>query len=125
MAFTAQTVAANRPEVAPAWRYLRVRYGILTLLCLMYFIAYIDRVNISVAAPLMSKELSLSKTELGLVFSVFAYPYTVMQIAGGWLGDRYGPRLVLFVLAVIWSVATILTGFIGGLTSLVAMRVLL
>ena len=59
------------------------------------------------------------------MFSVFAYPYTVMQIAGGWLGDRYGPRLVLFVLAVIWSVATILTGFIGGLTSLVAMRVLL
>ena len=90
----------TRPISAPAPIYLRSRFAVLFLLSLMYFIAYIDRTNISVAAPLISKELGIDKTQLGLIFSIFAYPYTVMQITGGWLADRYGPRLVLFVLCV-------------------------
>lgn len=106
-------------------KYFKVRYLILGLLCLMYFISYVDRVNISVAAPLMKKELGLSSTELGLVFSAFAYPYAAMQIFGGWLADRFGPRLVLTVLSVIWAIATMLTGFAWGLTSLIVFRVLL
>ena len=74
---------------------LKIRHLILFVLCLMYFIAYVDRVNISVAAPTMRKELGLTPTELGLIFSAFAYPYAAMQIAGGWMSDRFGPRLVL------------------------------
>jgi sugar phosphate permease len=113
-----------RPTAAPAAIYLRVRFAILLSLSLMYFIAYIDRTNISVAAPLMATELGLTKTQLGWVFSAFAYPYTVMQIAGGWLADRFGPRLVLLVLCLVWSAATFLTGTVGGAVSLVVMRVL-
>jgi sugar phosphate permease len=112
-----------RSTAAPAARYMRVRFAILLSLSLMYFIAYIDRTNISVAAPLMAKELGLDKTQLGFVFSVFAYPYTVMQIAGGWLADRFGPRLVLLLLCLVWSAATFLTGTVGGALSLVVMRV--
>lgn len=104
---------------------MKVRYLILGILCLMYFIAYIDRVNISVAGPLLRKEMGLSATQLGLVFSAFAYPYAAMQIFGGWLSDKYGPRLVLTVLSILWAVATILTGFAWGLTSLIVFRVLL
>ena len=115
---------APRPVAAPAPVYLRVRFAILLSLSLMYFIAYIDRTNISVAAPLMANELGLTKTQLGFVFSIFAYPYTVMQITGGWLADRFGPRLVLLVLCLIWSAATFLTGTVGGAASLVVMRVL-
>jgi MFS family permease len=55
----------------------------------MYCITYIDRVNISVAAPLLRKELELSATQLGFVFSVFAYPYAAMQIVSGWLADKF------------------------------------
>ena len=103
----------------------KVRHAILAVLCLMYFIAYVDRVNISVAAPLLRKEMGLTATELGLIFSAFAYPYAAMQIFGGWLSDKFGPRLVLAVLSIIWAVATILTGFAWGLGSLIVFRVLL
>jgi sugar phosphate permease len=71
---------------------VRIRGVILFVLCLMYFVAYVDRVNISVAGPTMRKELGLTPTELGFIFSAFAYPYAAMQIAGGWAADRFGPR---------------------------------
>jgi len=53
---------------------------ILLLLCLMYMILYIDRVNISTAAPLIKANLGLSNTQLGLAFSAFAYPYALFQL---------------------------------------------
>jgi sugar phosphate permease len=106
-------------------RFMKCRYLILGILCLMYFIAYVDRVNISVAAPLIRKEWGLSASELGLVFSAFAVPYTLMQIAGGWLADKLGPRLVLALLSLLWGVATIMTGLAWGVASLVVFRLLL
>lgn len=106
-------------------RFLKVRYLILAVMCLMYFIAYIDRVNIAVAGPLIKQEFGLSPTQLGIVFSAFAYPYAAMQIFGGWCADRFGPRLVLTVLSIIWAVATILCGFAWGLTSLLVFRFVL
>jgi sugar phosphate permease len=90
----------------------------------MYFIAYVDRVNISVAGPTMRKALGLTPTELGLIFSAFAYPYAAMQIVGGWMSDRFGPRIVLAGLSLLWATATILTGFSWGVASLVAFRLL-
>ncbi len=106
-------------------RIVKVRHLILAVMCLMYFIAYIDRVNIAVAGPLIRREFGLSPTQLGVVFSAFAYPYAAMQIFGGWCADRFGPRLVLAVLSVIWAVATILCGFAWGLTSLLMFRFVL
>ena len=103
---------------------LKVRHLILFVLCLMYFIAYIDRVNISVAAPTMRKELGLTPIDLGLIFSAFAYPYAAMQIAGGWMADRFGPRRVLAALSLLWATATILTGLSWSVASLVVFRVL-
>ena len=60
------------------------------MLCVMYFITYVDRVNIGTAASEIQKELHLSNTQLGLVFSAFAYPYLLFQVIGGWVGDRFG-----------------------------------
>jgi sugar phosphate permease len=98
---------------------------VLLIICLMYLITYIDRVNIGTAAPAMQKELGLSNVELGLAFSAFAYPYAFFQIAGGWLGDRLGPRMTLLICGTIWSAATVLMGFVEGAMSLVAVRFLL
>jgi sugar phosphate permease len=98
---------------------------VLGLLCAMYLITYVDRVNIATAASEIRRDLSLSNTQLGFVFSAFAYPYLFFQIFGGWMGDRVGPRITLFVCGVIWATATILTGLAGGVASLVAMRLLL
>jgi sugar phosphate permease len=103
---------------------VKIRHVILFVLCLMYFIAYIDRVNISVAGPMMRKELGLTPTELGLIFSAFAYPYAAMQIAGGWASDRFGPRLVLAALSLLWAAGTILTGLSWSVASLVLFRIL-
>jgi len=98
---------------------------VLGLLCAMYLITYVDRVNIATAARDIRRELSLSNTQLGLVFSAFAYPYLLFQIFGGWVGDRVGPRLTLFVCGLVWAAATIFTGLAASLTSLLLMRILL
>jgi MFS family permease len=98
---------------------------VLLIICLMYLVTYIDRVNIATAAPPMQKDLGLTNIELGFAISAFAYPYAFFQIAGGWLGDRLGPRMTLLICGTIWSVATVLIGFVEGALSLVLARLLL
>ncbi|MBZ5789678.1 MFS transporter [Burkholderia contaminans] len=98
---------------------------VLVMLCVMYFITYLDRVNVSTAAAGFGKEFGLNKTEIGLVFSAFAYPYLVFQIIGGWVSDRFGARRTLLACGLLWAVATLLTGMAGGLASLLAARLLL
>ena len=107
----------------PAWR--SVANQVLFLLCLMYMIFYIDRVNISTAAPLIKADLGLSNTQLGLAFSAFAYPYALFQLIGGWLADKFGPRATLGVSGLVVCISTVLTGAVGGLGSLFAVRLAL
>lgn len=104
---------------------LRATSVVLVMLCLMYFITYLDRVNVSTAASGFGKEFNLSKTQIGLVFSAFAYPYLIFQIIGGWVSDKFGARRTLIWCGLVWSVGTILTGFAGGLVSLLMARLLL
>ena len=99
--------------------------AILLLLCVMYLIFYVDRVNISTAAPLIKSDLHLSNTQLGLAFSAFAYPYALFQLIGGWLGDKFGPRRILGLSGLIVCAATALTGLVGGLASLFLARLAL
>jgi len=104
---------------------LKATHVVLALLCIMYFITYVDRVNIGTAASEIQKEFHLSNTQLGLVFSAFAYPYLLFQVIGGWVGDRFGPRRTLFWCGLIWAVATIMTGFVTGIVTLFIARVAL
>ena len=91
----------------------------------MYGITYIDRVNVSTAASVFQRDLNLSNTQVGLVFSAFAYPYLIFQIIGGWVSDRFGARMTLTVSGVIWAGATIYMGLAGGLAAMLVARVLL
>ena len=104
---------------------LQVSGWVLLLLCLMYLILYVDRVNISTAAPLIKADLALTNTQLGLAFSAFAYPYALFQLVGGWLGDKFGARATLGVCGLIVCAATAATGAVGGLASLFAARLAL
>jgi MFS family permease len=106
-------------------RKLSVSNTVLLIICLMYLILYVDRVNISTAAPLIKAELGLNNAQLGLAFSAFAYPYAAFQLIGGYFGDKFGPRLTLCVCALIVCVATAATGVVGGLASLFAARLAL
>jgi sugar phosphate permease len=91
----------------------------------MYAITYIDRVNVSTAASVFKKDLHLTNAQVGLIFSAFAYPYLILQIIGGWISDRFGARLTLTVSAIIWATATLFTGLVGGLASMLVARVML
>src|SRR5438270_3478344 len=99
--------------------------GVLGLICLMYAITYIDRVNVSTAASVFKQDLHLTNAQIGLVFSAFAYPYLIFQVIGGWVSDRFGARLTLTVSANIWAGATLLTGLVGTLATMLFARVLL
>ena len=103
-------------------RTSHVRWFVLGIISLMYMITYIDRSNISVAAPSIAKEFSLSKIDLGLVFSAFIWAYAIGQIPGGWLADRFGPRRVLLFLVPFWSLMTSATALATGFTSLFGIR---
>ena len=108
----------------PSFKRPKPTAVVLGLLCVMYLITYVDRVNISTAADSIKGELSLSNTQLGFLQSAFGYPYLIFQIFGGWIGDRFGPRRTLFLCGLIWASATILTGFAGGLTTLFICRLM-
>lgn len=118
----AGTVPTQRP---PLTRMFKGAPGtVFLLLCLMYFIEYIDRVNLSVAAPVLKAELHLSNTELGLALSAFGYCYAAFQMIGGFAGDRFGPRITLTFCGILWAAGTLLTGLAGGLGGLVLARLL-
>jgi MFS family permease len=107
--------AKSKPSFAPA----------LILLGLAIVINYIDRGNLSIAAPLVQTELGLSATRLGLLFSAFFYSYTALQFVVGGVVDRFGANRVLSAGLLVWSVATIATGFAGGFAVLLSLRLLL
>ncbi|MDR3563978.1 MAG: MFS transporter [Negativicutes bacterium] len=102
----------------------RVRFLVLAMVCLLCCIAYLDRVNISVAAPAIMQEFHINKLELGAVFAAFSVGYVLLQIPIGRLGDNLGPRTVLTGLVTFWSIITGLTGLATNLFSLVAARFL-
>ena len=87
-------------------------------------ITYIDRVCISQAAPNIRRELVLSETQMGWVFSAFTISYALFEIPGGWMGDRYGPRSVLMKVVVMWSIFTAATGAAWNFVSMVVCRFL-
>ncbi len=112
----------------------QVRWQILGLLFLISVVTYIDRVNISVAGKEMMPALGLSNVQMGTVFSAFVLGYALFQIPGGWLGDWWGPRRVLTLALLWWSLFTILTAeagnlffssFLGVLGSLILIRLLI
>jgi MFS family permease len=86
------------------------------------FITYLDRVAISVAAPLMQADLHLTQIQFGLVFTVFYIAYGVMELPSAWLGDRWGQRLMLVRIVSGWSLFTMLTGAARSLNSLLVIR---
>ncbi len=105
-------------------RATRGRWYILVLISLMYLITYLDRVNISTAAPQISKEFGFDKITMGAIFSAFVWAYAMFQVPGGWLGDRFGPRKVLTVIVGYWSIMTALTAYASGAVSFIVLRFL-
>src|SRR5208282_3496866 len=102
----------------------RGRWYVLLLISVMYLITYLDRVNISTAAPLISKEFGFDKVTMGVIFSAFVWAYALFQVPGGWLSDRFGARKVLGSVVGYWSIMTALTGAAFSATSFIVIRFL-
>jgi MFS family permease len=88
----------------------RRRFGVYFLLFLFNIIAYVDRVNISVAGKPIAAELHLSPVALGYLFSSFFWAYVITMLPGGKLIDRWGPHIMASIATTVWSVAQMLTG---------------
>ena len=97
----------------------------LFLLFVAVAINYVDRGNLSIAAPLLKEEWHLNASALGALFSAFFWTYTAMQFVNGWVVDRFDPCRVLMLGFLIWSLATALTGLCTGFVMLLSLRLLL
>src|SRR6202023_3024120 len=106
-------------------RRFNVPTTVLLIICLMYLILYVDRVNIATAAPLIKADLGLSNTQLGMAFSAFAIPYALFQLIGGWIGDKLATRMTRSACCAMVGLSTMLTGAAGDFVSLFAVRLAL
>ena len=103
----------------------RTTARVVMLVTACVFINYVDRGNFATTETLITDELRLSATQLGVLLSAFYYGYVVCMPGMGWLAERYGARRVLAAGLTLWSIATLLTGFAGSFATLLGLRILL
>jgi MFS transporter, ACS family, D-galactonate transporter len=118
-------VATENIEPSAGFRFGSARWGMMALLMVSIAINYIDRGSLSIAAPVLSKELSLTPEQIGLLLSAFFWSYAGFQIVAGWLADRYSVTVVLGVGYFFWSSITLLTAFANTFAALLVLRILL
>jgi ACS family glucarate transporter-like MFS transporter len=102
----------------------RVRWMILAVLFAVTTINYADRATIAIAGPELKKLLGLSASQMGWVFSAFAWSYVLAQLPGGWLLDRFGSKITYFFSIFLWSLFTMFMGGVGFFTGAAAVTAL-
>src|SRR3982751_6354427 len=100
----------------------KIRYHILFLIFITVVINYMDRSNLAVAASAIGKEYKFSSVQMGLLLSAFSWTYILFQVPGGMLVKRYAPRAFYAVSLILWSVFTVMQGFVSGFISLFGLR---
>jgi MFS family permease len=98
------------------------RYWVFFLLFLFNAIAYVDRVNMSVAGKPIAHEFGLSPIALGYLFSSFLWAYVLMMLPGGRLIDHWGTHVMASVAAAVWSAAQMTTGMVGSFATMLLAR---
>ncbi|MGD0618305.1 MAG: MFS transporter [Bryobacteraceae bacterium] len=98
---------------------------VLALLALSVFINYVDRGNLSIAAPMLKDELHLTASQLGILLSAFFWTYACLQPFAGWIVDRWNVNWVFAAGFFIWSAATATTGIVHVFAVLLILRLLL
>jgi MFS family permease len=106
--------------IQPVSSTARASNMIILLMFALSVLSYVDRTAISIAGPTLIKEFGFSETQMGSIYSVFILSYALCMFPGGWLADRYGPRLILALTSMGAALFTALTAF-AGLPMLAAM----
>lgn len=112
------------PNSAPTLR-TTAPHVLVGLMALSLFINYIDRGNLATGATQIRADLGLSATAYGALAAAFYFAYALFQLPAGALSDRIGGKLVLGIGALLWSVSTLLTGFVEGFLGLFVLRLML
>src|ERR1700712_2214144 len=101
--------------------------ALIALMTASMFINYIDRSNLSVAAPLLQKNLHYTSQQIGLLSSAFFWTYALLQLVGisGWISDRFPVGTVFAVSFFVWSAATAASGLVTSFAAFFAMRLVL
>ncbi|WP_273402674.1 MFS transporter [Actinobacillus porcinus] len=102
-----------------------IRWFVFGVIFLLVVINLIDRISLSIAMPTIAKEFDLSPTTQGLILSSFFWAYALLQIPGGWLIDKYGPRKIITGSTVLWGIFQTLAAFATGGISLLLTRFML
>ncbi len=100
------------------------RFPIILLLFSAGVINYLDRSALSIAAPFIQQDLTLSATQMGLIFSSFSVGYAVFNFLGGVASDRYGAKLTLCTAMIVWSLFSGAVALAFGFVSLLIIRIL-
>lgn len=105
-------------------RPTRVRYLLLGVATANAFLLYLDRICMGavVQSAGFLEEFAMDKDRVGDVLASFFLAYALGQMPAGWLADRFGPRKMLAIYVLLWSLFTALTGAVGGLMALVFVR---
>ncbi len=98
------------------------RFVVLAGLCAAAALSYVSRNAIAVAESTVRGDLGLTKEQSGWLMSAFFISYSVCQIPGAWVGQRFGARRALPAFAIVWSIATAATA-LGGFVNVLVMRV--
>src|ERR1017187_10716516 len=98
----------------------RREWVVVLLLVISVIINYVDRSNLSIAAPVIQRQFALSSLRIGMLLSAFFWTYALLQISGvaGWLSDRFPVGWVMVGGYALWSCATVLTGLTSSFTAL-------
>ncbi len=105
----------------PQGRWLHI----LPVVFIMYTIAYVDRTNISMAIPSMSRDLHLTSTQAGSAAGIFFWGYLLLQIPGGYLAEHWSAKRFVSVLLVAWGACSVGCAFVHTPHQLLVMRLLL
>ncbi|HUI95592.1 MAG TPA: MFS transporter [Xanthobacteraceae bacterium] len=114
----------GRDSSGAAERKTFIRWLIVVILFVVTAVNYADRATISLAGPVISKQLGLNAAQMGFIFSAFGWSYVLAQLPGGWLLDRFGSKLVYALSIFTWSIFTAAQGLVGFLTGGIAVVVL-
>lgn len=100
------------------------RTSVMILLFLAGVINYLDRSALSIAAPFIQGDLSLTPTQMGIIFSSFSVGYAIFNFVGGVAADKYGAKMTLFVAMIVWSLFSGALVLAAGFVSMIVIRVL-
>lgn len=108
--------------VSRVWKY---RYVVLIVLWLVYIINYFDRLAVLIFLPFIQEDLNLTPVQVGWLASTFFFAYALAQVSAGYLADRFGPKKIMYIAIVAFSLITGVTGLVRSFWQFIALRIAL